>query len=89
MLLVLIEGFSKWTALVPLHTAETLQKAFKERIIARFGVPKDLVTDSGVQFTSRAFKKFLADIPHTPQENQSERASRTVKTKVAQFAKQN
>ncbi|XP_044313309.1 uncharacterized protein LOC123037310 [Drosophila rhopaloa] len=94
MLLVLIDRFSKWTELVPLRTAtaETLQKAFKERIIARFGVPKVVITENGVQFASRAFKKFLHDMgikqqfkaPYTPQENPTERANRTVKKKAAQ-----
>jgi len=52
--------------------------------------------DNGVQFTSRAFKKFLGDMgikqqltaPYTPQENWTERANRMVKTMVAQFAVQ-
>jgi len=54
MLVVLKDQFSKWTELVPLRsaTAETLKKAFKERIIARYGVPKIVITDNGVQFAS-------------------------------------
>jgi len=42
MLLVMIDRFSKWTELVPQRsaTAESLKKAFRERIIARYGVPK-------------------------------------------------
>ncbi|KAM8715068.1 hypothetical protein ACLKA7_002162 [Drosophila subpalustris] len=75
-------------------TAAALQKAFRERILARFGVPKVLITDNGAQFTSRTFKNFLQDLgvkhqytaPYTPQENPTERANRTVKTMIAQFA---
>ncbi|KAL7725468.1 hypothetical protein ACLKA6_017759 [Drosophila palustris] len=71
-------------------TAAALQKA----ILARFGVPKVLITDNGAQFTSRTFKNFLQDTgvkhqytaPYTPQENPTERANRTVKTMIAQFA---
>jgi len=38
MLLAMIDRFSKWTELVPLRsaTAESLKKAFRERIIARY-----------------------------------------------------
>jgi len=99
MLLVLIDGFSKWTELVPLRsaTAESLNKAFKERIIARYGVPKIVITDNRVQFVSKIFKSFLAEMgakqqftaSYTPQENPTERANRTVKTMIAQFAGQN
>jgi len=99
MLLVLIDRFSKWTELVPLRsaTAESLKKAFKERIIARYGVPKIVITDNEVQFFSKIFKSFLAEMgtkqqftaPYTPQENPTERANRTVKTMIAQFAWQN
>jgi len=78
-------------------TAESLKKAFKERIIARYWVPKIVITDNGVQFTSKTFKSFLAEMgakqqftaPYTPQENPTERANRTVKTMIAQFAGQN
>jgi len=99
MLLVLIDRFSKWTELVPLRsaTAESLKKAFKKRIIARYGVPKIVITDNEVQFASKIFKSFLAEMgtkqqftaPYTPQENPTERANRTVKTMIAQFAWQN
>jgi len=64
MLLVLIDRFSKWTELVPLRnaTSESIKKGFMERIIARYGVPKVVITDNGVQFTSRIFKSFLDEI---------------------------
>jgi len=76
--------------------AESLKKPFKERIIARYGVPKIVITDNGVQFSSKIFKSFLAEMgakqqftaPYTPQENPTERANRTVKAMIAQFAGQ-
>ncbi|KAL7726473.1 hypothetical protein ACLKA6_001095 [Drosophila palustris] len=84
----------QYLGVAPCATAAALQKAFRERILARFGVPKVLITDNGVQFTSRTFKNFLQDMgvkhqytaPYTPQENPTERANRTVKTMIAQFA---
>jgi len=94
----MIDRLSKWTELVPLRsaTAESLKKAFREPIIARYGVPKVVITDNGEQFASRIFKSFLAEMgiskqftaPYTPQENSTERANRTVKAMIAQFAGQ-
>jgi len=39
--LVLMDWFLKWT----------LQKAFRERIVARFGVPKVIITYNGIAGT--------------------------------------
>jgi len=93
MLLVMIDWFSKWTELVPLRSAkaESLKKAFRERIIASYGVPKVVITDNGEQFASKIFKSFLAKMgskqlftaPYTTQENPTERANRTVKTMIS------
>jgi len=49
---------------VPLRSAtvESLKKAFRERIIARYGVPKVVITDNAVQFASRIFNSFLGEI---------------------------
>jgi len=87
MLLVMIDWFFKWTELVPLcsATAESLKKAFRERIIARYGVPTVVITHNGVQFASRIFKNFLAEMgisqqftaPYTPQENPTEQTERS------------
>jgi len=74
MLLVMMDRFAKWTEMVP------LRKAFRERIIARYGVPKVVITDNGVQLASRILKSFLAEMgtsqqftaPYTPQENPTE-----------------
>jgi len=98
MQLVLIDRFSKWTELVPQQsaTAESLKKAFRERIIARYGIPKVVIADNGVQFARRIFKSFLAEMgtkqqltaPYTPQENPTEPANRMVKTMIALFARQ-
>lgn len=96
MLLVIFDKFSKWTELIAMRkaTTEGLKKALRERIVSRFGVPKALITDNGTQFTSRGFGKCLEELgirhqltaPYTPQENPTERANRTVKTMIAQFA---
>ncbi|KAM8702586.1 hypothetical protein ACLKA7_001922 [Drosophila subpalustris] len=95
VLLVFFDHFSKWVELVPLRKATTahLERAFRERILARFGVPKIFVCDNGTQFTSRAFKAFCNQLgmalqhtaPYSPQQNPTERANRTVKTMISQY----
>ncbi|TDG38622.1 hypothetical protein AWZ03_014958 [Drosophila navojoa] len=83
------EDVAAWKLCV--HAA--LQKAFRERILPRFGTPKVLITGNCTQFTSRAFKVFLEELgvrhqltaPYTPQENPTARANRKVKTMIAQF----
>ena len=94
-LLVFVDKFSKWIELVPLKgsTAAALQKAFRERIVSRYGIPKVFLSDNGTQLTSRSFKKYLQELgvehkytaPYTPQENPTERTNRTVKTIISQM----
>lgn len=96
MLLVFFDRFSKWVELVPQRraTAEGVVKAFRERILARFGAPKVLISDNGNQFTSKILQKYLRDVgvhhqftaPYCPQENPTERANRTIKTMIAQVS---
>jgi len=38
------------------------KEAFKDRLIARYGVTKVVTTDNGVQLASRNFKSFLAEM---------------------------
>uniref|UniRef100_A0A034W800 RNA-directed DNA polymerase n=1 Tax=Bactrocera dorsalis TaxID=27457 RepID=A0A034W800_BACDO len=97
MLLVFFDRFSKWVELVPMRraTSEGLRRAFRERILARFGVPKILISDNGVQFTSTLWQHYLKELgvrqqftaPYTPQENPTERVNRTIKRIIAQLSK--
>lgn len=59
--------------------------AFRERIMARFGVLKMLITDYGVQFASRAFKKFRSTVL-TKKKRTSARTG--LKTMITKFAGQ-
>jgi len=96
MLLVFHEVFSKWVELIPLRkaTAAEVQKAFRERILGRMGVPRKFVCDNGTQFTSRALKDYFTKLgvevqytaPYCPQENPTERINRTVKTLISQLS---
>lgn len=99
MALVFVDKYSKWTEIIPLRQATTpaLIRAFRERILGRFGAPKVLITDNGKQFVSRQFRQFLEEIgtrqqstaPYTPQENPTERMNRTIKTMLAQYTTEN
>ncbi|XP_037931299.1 uncharacterized protein LOC119666095 [Teleopsis dalmanni] len=73
-------------------TTAGVKKAFRENILARFGVPKILITDNETQFTSHLFRQFVNELeithqttaPYSPQGNPTERANRTIKTMIAQ-----
>lgn len=91
-LLVIQDKFTKWVECVPLReaTATGLKKAIRERIFAKFGWPKKLITDNGSQFTAKMFIDFLRENyvihvltpPYSPQCNSTERANRTINTLI-------
>jgi len=95
MLLVFHDIFSKWVELIPLRkaTASQVQKAFRERILGRVGIPRKFVCDNGTQFPSRILKEYFHTIgveiqytaPYCPQESPNERTNRTVKTMIPQL----
>jgi len=95
LLLVFLDAFKKWVELVPLRKATTalLERAFRNRILSRFGTPKLFVCDNGTQFTSRSFKAFCKGMgmelqhtaPYNPQQNPTERANGTIKTMVVTY----
>ncbi|KAH8280197.1 hypothetical protein KR054_000160, partial [Drosophila jambulina] len=95
VLLVFLDAFSKWVELVPLRkaTGTQLERAFRERILSRFGVPRTFVCDNGTQFTGCSFQQFCKSLgmelqytaPYTPRQNPTERANRTIKTMIAQY----
>ncbi|XP_067620077.1 uncharacterized protein [Eurosta solidaginis] len=96
MALVFVDRFSKWVEIMAIRkaTTESVVRGFRERILARFGIPKVLITDNGAQFVSKRFKKYLEELgvkhqltaPYTPQENPTERANRNIKRMIAQFS---
>jgi len=58
-LLTLIDQFSKYAEAVPLvgQTAEEVARAFVENLVLRHGVPAQVVTDQGRNFTSNLFRE--------------------------------
>ena len=96
MLAVMQDKFSKWVELQPLRqaTAPAVTRAFKERIVLRFGCPRRVISDNGRQYESKEFTGMLRKYgiehrrtpPYTPQCNPVERVNRVIKTMIAQLA---
>ena len=61
--LVIVEAFSKWIDLVPLMdlTADAVAKAFRERVLARFGRPVEVTTDNGAEYKAE-FHQLCLDL---------------------------
>lgn len=80
-----LNRFSKWTQMASLRKAkiEALHKAIRKWFVSRYRIPKVMVTDNGIQFNSRSFKRFLEGLgerhkftaPYTPLENPKKRAT--------------
>jgi hypothetical protein len=60
---VLIDNFSKWIEYMPLVKASS-EKAveFLDHVIHRFGIPNNIITDLGIQFTENMFWDFCGEI---------------------------
>ena len=58
-LLTFIDHFTRFCEAIPIaqQNAETVAKEFVRRIITQFGVPKNLLTDKGSNFTSALLKE--------------------------------
>lgn len=54
-----MDKFSKWVEIIPLRlaTAEWQIQAFRERILSKFRVPKEIFTDK--RQTSKLFQHYL------------------------------
>jgi transposase InsO family protein len=59
---VAVDKFTKWIKVkqVASITAAKAVKFIKE-IMYRFGVPNNIITDNGTQFTTREYKDFCVD----------------------------
>lgn len=89
LFLIIIDAHSKWPEVIKMKTATSTTTANQLRtVFARYGLPKQLVSDGASIFTSREFEDFMksnsikhiVSPPYHPQSNgQAERFVRTFK----------
>ena len=62
--IVAVDYFTKWAEAKELAEISTtkVEKFVWENIICRFGVPQQIVTDNGTQFSSEQFQRFCTDL---------------------------
>jgi len=61
---VAIEYFTKWIEAESLAiiTVARVQSFIFKNIMCRFGIPNQLITDNGTQFTNKKFRDWLAEL---------------------------
>ena len=88
MLLIVVDAHSKWPEVSVMTSTTSAQTILVRVMFARFGLPKQLVSDNGPQFTSDEFEQFLVcngishirSSPYHPSTNgAAERLVQTVK----------
>ncbi|MFG1588194.1 DDE-type integrase/transposase/recombinase [Staphylococcus aureus] len=89
MFLIVVDAYSRWPEVVQVRSATTSSTLIElNRMFARYGNPKTLVSDNGTQFTSTEFQRFCQENmvnhiripPFNPQSNgQAERFVDTFK----------
>ena len=92
--LVVVDGFSKFSWIFPLRDATTNRAiAALQSIFAWTGPPQYIVSDNAKQFTSRNFKNFcfgfgikhVTTSPYFPKPNHSERFNRNLRAALIAF----
>jgi hypothetical protein len=58
---ITVDKFTKWIEVKPVASITTAVDFIKE-IMYRFGIPNNIITDNGTQFTVREFMDFCADL---------------------------
>ena len=63
-LLVGTNYFTKWVEIEPLANIKDVdvKRFIWKSIVTRFGVPYALISDNGLQFDSKAFRKYCSDM---------------------------
>jgi uncharacterized protein Smg (DUF494 family) len=85
-IITMMDGFTKWTEATPVAdtTAATVAKVLVEQWITRYGVPEQIHSDRGAQFTSEVYTEMLRLLgiqgtvtpPYNPRSNKVERFHR-------------
>jgi transposase InsO family protein len=62
-LLVTVDKFTKWIEAMPVTSQHSTSVVnFIKSIVFRFGVPNNIITDNGTNFTSREFGDFCQEL---------------------------
>ena len=63
-LLVSIDYFTKWVEAEPLANIRDVdaKKFLWKNIVTRFGVPNTLISDNGLQFNSKSFRRYCCEL---------------------------
>lgn len=63
-ILVAVDYFTKWVEAEPLAsiTARKIVNFYWKRIVCRFGIPRAIVSNNGVQFTSNQAREFCEEM---------------------------
>ena len=63
-LLVGTDYFTKWVEAEPLANIRNVdaKKFVWKNIVTRFGVPRTLISDNGLQFDSKSFRRYCCDL---------------------------
>ena len=60
MFFIVVDAHSKWPEVIPMSTTTSMATVAElNRLFASYGIPQQLVSDNGPQFTSGEFKEFL------------------------------
>jgi hypothetical protein len=84
-MLVAVDKFTKWVEAVPVITQDSIAAInFIKSIVFCFGVPHNIITDNGTNFTSKEFKNYckslgiklkFASVAHPKTNGQVEKAN--------------
>ncbi|CAF2345945.1 unnamed protein product [Rotaria sp. Silwood2] len=95
-LLVVVDYFTRWVELFPVHTTTSINIAqiLINEVFTRYGMPVYVLSDNGPQFISYLFRNFCETLGiqqkftanYHPQTNLTERINRTLKPMLAIFA---
>jgi Reverse transcriptase (RNA-dependent DNA polymerase)/RNase H-like domain found in reverse transcriptase/Integrase core domain/Integrase zinc binding domain len=85
-ILTMMDGFTKWTEAVPIKqiTGEAVAQSIVDEWIARYGIPEQIHSDRGAQFTGEIYQEVMRLMgvtttvtpPYNPRSNKVERFHR-------------
>ncbi|RDY13460.1 Tf2-8, partial [Mucuna pruriens] len=79
-LMVTVDYFTKWVEAEPMATitAERVKRFIWKKIICRFGLPAEIISDNGTQFASSATAKFCQELHIRQSFTSAEAANRVI-----------